>query len=93
MSRIRTEIPGPKSKALLERRRDYVARGVGNTGQFFVEKAKGAVITDVDGNEFIDFACGIGVTNIGHCPDEVIAAVKEQLENMRFFLHMTAHMY
>lgn len=79
MIRLKTEIPGPKSTELMEKRRQFVARGVGNAGKFFVDKAKGALITDVDGNLFIDFACGIGVTNVGHCPDDVVEAVKAQI--------------
>ncbi|CCO07410.1 4-aminobutyrate--2-oxoglutarate transaminase [Desulforamulus hydrothermalis] len=88
MTRLKTDIPGPQSAQLLEKRRQYVARGVGNTGKFFVDRAKGALITDVDGNILIDFACGIGVTNVGHCPDDVIEAVKEQLAK---YLHPCFH--
>ncbi|MCL4105919.1 UNVERIFIED_CONTAM: hypothetical protein GTU68_012557 [Idotea baltica] len=69
-----------KSKAqdLLERRKRIVANGVGvfNTGT--VKEAKGAIIVDVDGKSFIDFAGGIGVVNAGHCPEPVVAAIQEQ---------------
>ncbi|GAB6157166.1 4-aminobutyrate--2-oxoglutarate transaminase [Desulfotomaculum varum] len=88
MTRLKTNIPGPQSAQLLEKRQQYVARGVGNTGKFFVDRAKGALITDVDGNIFIDFACGIGVTNVGHCPEDVIEAVKGQLAK---YLHPCFH--
>ena len=63
---IRTEIPGPKSKVLMDRRNAAVARGPFHATPVFVAKAEGAVIEDVDGNRFIDFAGGIGCLNIGH---------------------------
>jgi 4-aminobutyrate aminotransferase / (S)-3-amino-2-methylpropionate transaminase / 5-aminovalerate transaminase len=50
----------------------------------FVERAEGAVIEDVDGNRFIDFAGGIGCLNVGHCAPEVVAALRRQIER---FLH------
>lgn len=67
-----------KSQALLERRKNTVANGVGVFNTATVSHAKGAIITDEDGNELIDFAGGIGVVNAGHCPDEVVEAVREQ---------------
>ncbi|WP_366922303.1 4-aminobutyrate--2-oxoglutarate transaminase [Metallumcola ferriviriculae] len=88
MSKIVTEVPGPRSQELMKLRQEFVARGPGNVTPVFIEKGKGAVITDVDGNEFIDFAAGIGVLNVGHCPDEVVNVVKEQAEK---FLHSCFH--
>jgi len=79
-TRIKTEIPGPKSRALMERRRGAVSSGVGITTPMFVHEAKGALLTDVDGNTFIDFGGGIGVMNVGHADPRVVAAVKEQVE-------------
>src|SRR6476659_1986006 len=63
---IRTAIPRPKSKALMARRNAAVARGPYHSTPVFVAKAEGAVLEDVDGNRFIDFAGGIGFLNIGH---------------------------
>lgn len=71
-------LPGPGSRALLERKQKYVPRGIGNSMPFYVREARGALLTDVDGNTFIDFAGGIGVINAGHCPPEVVQAVQEQ---------------
>ena len=88
MAKIITEVPGPKSQELMKLRQEYVARGPGNVTPIFIEKAKGAVITDVDGNEYVDFAGGIGVVNVGHCPDEVVSAIKEQAEK---FIHPCFH--
>ncbi|EAY27120.1 aspartate aminotransferase family protein [Microscilla marina] len=73
-----------KSKALLERRKNVVANGVGVFNTATVQEAKGAIITDEDGNELIDFAGGIGVVNAGHCPDPVVKAIKEQADK---YLH------
>lgn len=82
--RIRTEIPGPKSRELMQRRKNAVTSGVGIATPIFAQKAKGALLTDVDGNEFIDFGGGIGVLNVGHNEPRVVEAIKEQAEK---FLH------
>ena len=71
-------IPGENSRALLARRQQFVARGVSSTMNVFAARAEGAVIEDVDGNRFIDFAGGIGVMNIGHSRPEVVKAIAEQ---------------
>ena len=81
-ARIKTEIPGPKSRALMERRHKAVTSGVGIATPMFAEEAKGALLTDVDGNTFIDFGGGIGVMNIGHANGRVVEAVKEKAEQM-----------
>src|SRR5216683_2304481 len=73
-------IPGEKSRALLARRQEFVARGVSSTMPVFAAKADGAIIEDVDGNRFIDFAGGIGAMNIGHSRPEVTRAIVEQAE-------------
>jgi 4-aminobutyrate aminotransferase / (S)-3-amino-2-methylpropionate transaminase / 5-aminovalerate transaminase len=73
-------IPGPKSRELLERRYEFVARGVASTMNVFAAKAHGAIIEDVDGNQYIDFAGGIGTMNIGHTRPEVTKAIAEQAE-------------
>jgi len=67
-----------KSQELLDRRKNIVANGVGVFNTATVKKAKGAIITDVDGRELIDFAGGIGVVNAGHCPEPVVEAIREQ---------------
>lgn len=74
-------LPGPKSRELLARRQQVVARGVGATMSVFAAKADGAIVEDVDGNRYIDFAGGIGVMNIGHSRPEVVAAIAEQAAN------------
>ena len=77
---IRTEIPGPKSRALMARREAAIPRGPYHATPLFAAKAEGAVIEDVDGNRFIDFAGGIGCLNIGHRAPRVVVAIREKLE-------------
>ena len=77
--RLVTAIPGPRSIELQERRRKVVSDGVSSALPVFIEKAHGAILRDVDGNQFIDLGAGIGVTTIGHTDDDVVAAAREQL--------------
>ena len=81
---LRTAIPGPKSQELMRRRTAAVARGVAHATPVFAARAEGALIEDVDGNRFIDFAGGIGCTNVGHRSDRVVAAIRAQVDR---FLH------
>src|SRR4051812_13121519 len=81
---LRTTIPGPKSKALHERRVAAVPRGLSHSTPVYVAKAEGAALEDVDGNRYIDFAGGIGCINVGHRSEPVVAAIQHQLES---FLH------
>ncbi len=77
---LRTEIPGPRSRELMERRIAAVPRGVANSTPVFVACAEGAMIEDVDGNRLLDFAGGIGCLNVGHRAPRVTAAVRAQLD-------------
>jgi len=77
---LRTAVPGPASRALMERRARAVPRGVPATTPIAIARAEGAVLTDVDGNRLIDFAGGIGVMNVGHRNARVVDAVKAQLD-------------
>ena len=82
---IRTEIPGPKSKALLARREAAIPRGPQLVTPIFAAKSEGAWIEDVDGNRYLDFAGGIGCLNTGHRAPRVEKALREQLDK---FLHL-----
>ncbi|HEX3559316.1 MAG TPA: 4-aminobutyrate--2-oxoglutarate transaminase [Pyrinomonadaceae bacterium] len=73
-----TDIPGPRSRALLERRERAVPRGPFNVAPVFVKSARGAIVEDVDGNTYVDFAGGLGCLNVGACAGEVVEAVREQ---------------
>jgi 4-aminobutyrate aminotransferase/(S)-3-amino-2-methylpropionate transaminase len=77
---IRTEIPGPRSRALMARREAAIPRGPANATPVFAARADGATIEDVDGNRYIDFAGGIGCLNIGHRSPRVLSAIQAQLE-------------
>lgn len=80
--KLATEVPGPKSQELLEKKQKLVARGVSNATPIFVQEAKGARIIDVDGNTYIDFYGGIGTLNAGHCPPPVVEAIKKQADKL-----------
>jgi 4-aminobutyrate aminotransferase/(S)-3-amino-2-methylpropionate transaminase len=71
-------IPGPASAALQARRDRHVARGFATTLPVFIDHAEGALLFDVDGNRFIDFASGIAVTSVGAAAPEVARRVAEQ---------------
>ncbi|ANB60795.1 4-aminobutyrate--2-oxoglutarate transaminase [Anoxybacteroides amylolyticum] len=77
---MKTSIPGPKAQALLRRKEQFVARGPFNTVLSFAEHGEGALLTDIDGNTFLDFAGAIGTLNVGHRPTRVVQAVKNQLD-------------
>jgi 4-aminobutyrate aminotransferase / (S)-3-amino-2-methylpropionate transaminase / 5-aminovalerate transaminase len=77
---VHTEIPGPRSRALMARRNAAIPAGVGTTLGVFVTRAAGGIIEDVDGNRLIDLASGISVTNVGNSAPRVVAAVSEQVE-------------
>ncbi len=82
--RLVTAVPGPKSSAWMERRVAAVPRAITHTVPIFVSHAEGAIITDVDDNEFLDLAGGISSLNVGHSPEPVLAAMRKQLQR---FVH------
>ena len=77
---VRTEIPGPRSKAILDRKKKVVADPLSVYLPVVISEAHGATITDVDGNTFVDFTGGVGCLNVGHSHPRVIEAVREQVE-------------
>ena len=74
-----TEIPGPKSRALHERRKAVVSAGLTQGFPVYIERAEGAILVDVDGNRLFDLGSGIAVTTIGHAVPELIDAVSQQV--------------
>src|SRR5450432_29004 len=74
-----TEIPGPASRALLERRERSVARGLSHVLPVFVTAAGGGIVVDADGNSLIDFGSGIAVTSVGNSAELVVNRVIEQV--------------
>jgi 4-aminobutyrate aminotransferase/(S)-3-amino-2-methylpropionate transaminase len=74
-----TDLPGPRSQALHARKAAAVAAGVGVGLPVYVERAGGAIVVDVDGNQLIDFGSGIAVTSVGHTAPEVVSRVQAQV--------------
>lgn len=82
-----TELPGPKSKAMVARREAATPRGAAKLTPIAIVKAQGAAVTDADGNTFLDFAGGIGTLAVGHCPPNVVEAVQKQAADL---IHLCA---
>jgi 4-aminobutyrate aminotransferase/(S)-3-amino-2-methylpropionate transaminase len=80
--KIVTAIPGPKSQELHARRLKEVSHGVGAALPVYIDRAHGATLVDVDGNQFTDLGSGIGVVTIGHTNDGVVKAVQEQVAKL-----------
>ena len=77
--RLVTEVPGPNSKRLEERRSNAVAPGVSSVFPVYVERASGAILVDVDGNALVDLGAGIAVASVGHAAPTVADAVDAQV--------------
>jgi 4-aminobutyrate aminotransferase/(S)-3-amino-2-methylpropionate transaminase len=82
--RLQTEVPGPKSRAILERKARVVADPLSVLLPVVAAEGHGATVTDVDGNTFLDFTGGVGCLNVGHAHPHVVEAVQEQAA---LFLH------
>jgi len=80
---LKTAVPGPRSVEILARKAGAVAAAVDPVHGLVIASGRGATLTDVDGNTYVDFTGGIGCLNVGHAHPRVIAAAQEQLE--RFF--------
>ena len=88
----RREIPGLKSEELNALWAEYVPKAVFRTAPIFVARGQGARVTDIDGNEYLDFAGGICVLNLGHCNPKVVAAVNDQAGKlMNHCVHTAMH--
>ena len=79
---LRTALPGPQTQAVLACRDAAVSRSLFRSTPIVAARAHGATITDVDGNTFLDFTSGIGALNVGHTPADVVAALREQAEQL-----------
>ncbi len=80
-------VPGPRSKAIYDREAEVMAPGLQSIAlfsQIAVDRAKGCVITDVDGKDYLDFVAGIGVGSLGHCHPHYVKRLKEQLDCVTF---------
>jgi 4-aminobutyrate aminotransferase/(S)-3-amino-2-methylpropionate transaminase len=76
---LATEVPGPRSTALQQRRVAAVSAGVSSVLPVFVDRAAGGIVVDVDGNQLIDFGSGIAVTSVGNANPRVVSAVQDQI--------------
>src|SRR5215203_5081744 len=76
---LRTEVPGPRSKEIIERKERVIAGPLSLVHPIVTADASGATLTDVDGNTFIDFTGGVGCLNVGHSHPRVVEAAQEQL--------------
>jgi 4-aminobutyrate aminotransferase / (S)-3-amino-2-methylpropionate transaminase / 5-aminovalerate transaminase len=77
---LKTTLPGPKSAAILERRKNAMPAGLAKSTEVVIDYADGGIVYDVDGNSLLDFAGGIGMLNVGHRNPQVVDAMKLQLE-------------
>jgi 4-aminobutyrate aminotransferase/(S)-3-amino-2-methylpropionate transaminase len=75
---VKTELPGPKAKALLERRKAATPAAIRTAYPLAISRGEGAMFEDLDGNIFLDWVGGVGVLNIGYSHEEVVKAVQEQ---------------
>jgi 4-aminobutyrate aminotransferase len=83
---IRTPLPGPRGKALIDKDERFTSPSYTRVYPLAVERGYGAVIEDVDGNRFLDFTAGIAVCSTGHCHERIVAAIQQQSAKL---LHMS----
>jgi len=83
---LKTPLPGPKAKAIIDRDDKRVSTSYTRSYPFVMERGSGAIVEDVDGNRFLDCAAGIAVTSTGHSHPDVVRAIVEQAQK---FLHMS----
>ena len=79
---LRTEIPGPASRAMHERKLSAVSAGVSTGLPAYIERAGGGILVDIDGNQLIDFGSGIAVTTVGNAAPKVVEAVSRQVADL-----------
>ena len=83
---IRTPLPGPRARAIIERDRKALSPSFTRAYPLVAARGEGAVVEDVDGNRFLDFSAGIAVVAAGHCHPRVVAAIQEQAAKL---IHMS----
>ncbi len=84
--KIKTALPGPNAKRILEGDKRYISPSYTRSYPMVAKRGRGAIVEDVDGNEFLDFSAGIAVTSTGHCHPEVVAAIQKQAGEL---IHMS----
>jgi 4-aminobutyrate aminotransferase len=86
LPKIKTQLPGPKAKRIIADDNRLISPSYTRSYPLVVKSGRGAIIEDVDGNEFLDFSAGIAVTSTGHCHPEVVAAIQRQAGEL---IHMS----
>ena len=88
--KVVTEIPGPKSQAIIKRRNDAVSASLGMALPAVITNAAGGILLDVDGNQIIDMGAGIAVVNVGNSAPAVVKRVQEQVASFTHTCFMVA---
>jgi 4-aminobutyrate aminotransferase len=83
---IKTPLPGPNARRIIAEDERYISPSYTRSYPLVVKRGRGAIVEDVDGNEFLDFSAGIAVTSTGHCHPEVVAAIQKQAAEL---IHMS----
>jgi 4-aminobutyrate aminotransferase len=83
---IITDLPGPKSRVVLEQDQQYVSPSYSRPYPLVAREAMGMIVTDMDGNKFLDFSAGIAVCATGHCHPRIVRAIQEQTARL---IHMS----
>jgi 4-aminobutyrate aminotransferase len=85
-TKLKGPLPGPNAKRVLEGDERYISPSYTRSYPLVAKQGRGVVVTDVDGNEFLDFSSGIAVTSTGHCHPDVVAAIQKQAGEL---IHMS----
>src|SRR4051794_18184694 len=83
---IKTKLPGPNAARIVKEDARAISPSYTRSYPLVAKRGRGAMIEDVDGNEFLDFSAGIAVTSTGHCHPEVVAAIQKQAAEL---IHMS----
>src|SRR6266699_845064 len=86
LPKLITAVPGPRARAIIERDKQVISTSYTRGYPLVAERGEGAIITDPDGNQFLDFAAGIAVVATGHCHPKVVKAIQEQATRL---IHMS----
>jgi 4-aminobutyrate aminotransferase len=86
LPKLVTPLPGPNAARVIELDRQFVSSSYTRSYPMVALRGRGALVEDVDGNTFLDFAAGIAVVSTGHCHPEVVAAVQKQAAEL---IHMS----
>ncbi|HEV3027010.1 MAG TPA: aminotransferase class III-fold pyridoxal phosphate-dependent enzyme, partial [Planctomycetota bacterium] len=82
---IRTSLPGPKARKILERDKKVITPAYTRGYPLVIERGEGSYVYDPDGNRFLDFTAGVAVNALGHAHPEIVRVIQEQAEK---FIHM-----